>query len=103
MTSERPQYAAALMSPDDLAKSKQQLHEYLQRKGDAPPLYTVTKDEGPSHDRRFEVDCIVNNTVVGKGHGTSKALAERVASLNALQFLKLKEQGVKKETRSAYP
>lgn len=46
--------------------------------------YELVKEEGPSHDRTFTVDVIVDNIVLGKGVSKSKKEAEQNAAKNAL-------------------
>ena len=44
----------------------------------------ITKETGPSHDKEFEVDVIVENIVYGSGIGKTKKEAEQNAAKNAL-------------------
>ena len=46
--------------------------------------YIVTKESGPSHDKEFEVDVIVENIVYGTGVGKTKKEAEQNAAKSAL-------------------
>lgn len=48
------------------------------------PEYIVKKEEGPSHDKTFYVDVIVNGMVIGCGVGKSKKEAEIKSAKNAL-------------------
>ena len=64
---------------------KSYLQEYYQSKSQSCKIrYVVTKEEGPDHEKMFHVNVLVNKTVVGKGTGKSKKLAEQDAAKNAL-------------------
>lgn len=64
---------------------KSYLQEYYQSKSQSCKIrYVVTKEEGPDHEKLFHVNVLVNKSVVGKGAGKSKKLAEQDAAKNAL-------------------
>ncbi len=46
--------------------------------------YVVTNEEGPQNDKTFEIDCIVDNLVLGHGKGHSKKEAEQNAAKDAI-------------------
>jgi ribonuclease III len=69
---------------------KSELQERLARDGDTVS-YEVTGEEGPPHDRRFEVGATVAGERIGTGSGRSKKEAEQAAAEQALQ--KLRKQG----------
>lgn len=46
--------------------------------------YVVIREEGPSHDKEFEVNVIVENIVYGTGIGKTKKEAEQNAAKDAL-------------------
>ena len=48
--------------------------------------YNVIKDEGPSHDKYFEVEVVVDDIVYGKGSGKIKKEAEQNAAKNAIEL-----------------
>lgn len=68
---------------DDNYKSA--LLEYSQRHSAGIPRYSVLKEEGPEHDRRFTVEVIIGNQSVGTGVGRSKKDAEQSAAAHALE------------------
>ncbi|MGZ6271864.1 MAG: ribonuclease III [Candidatus Limnocylindrales bacterium] len=70
--------AASLMAP----KSRLQAIGYA-RDGHAP-LYRVVSAEGPDHAKRYQVEVIVGEAVVGSGEGTSRRAAETRAAEAAL-------------------
>jgi ribonuclease-3 len=66
---------------------KSELQERLARDGDAVN-YEVTGEQGPPHDRRFEVRATVDGDEIGIGSGRSKKEAEQVAAQRALEKLR---------------
>lgn len=64
---------------------KSKLQEKLQSKYKSIQIKYVLKSEtGPDHDKTFNVDVIVNDKVLGKGSGKSKAKAEQAAAKDVL-------------------
>ena len=62
---------------------KSKLQEYVQT--DKKSLeYIVIKEEGPSHDKTFEVEVRIDGIVYGKGSAKSKKEAEQMAAKDAL-------------------
>lgn len=47
--------------------------------------YNVVKETGPSHDRTYEVEVMINDIVYGKGRGKSKKEAEQNAAHDAIK------------------
>jgi ribonuclease-3 len=66
---------------------KSELQERLARDGDTVS-YEVTGEEGPPHDRRFEVRATVDGDEIGSGTGRSKKEAEQAAAERALEKLR---------------
>lgn len=66
--------------------SKSALQELLAKRG-AKVSYTVTREDGPPHDRRFEVEARVEGDTLGAGSGRSKKEAEQAAANEALERL----------------
>ena len=63
---------------------KSKLQEYVQT--DKKSLeYVVVSEEGPSHDKTFEVEVRIENIVYGKGSAKSKKEAEQLAAKDALE------------------
>lgn len=77
---------------DSLARQrdnyKSALLEYVQAHGWPQPQYRVTSEEGPSHDRMFNVEVIINDRPFGVGRAGSKKKAEQVAASQALGRLR---------------
>ena len=50
---------------------------------DSSVEYKVVKEDGPAHDKTFEVDVIIDNITYGHGVGKSKKEAEQKAAYDA--------------------
>ncbi len=72
------------LASETLLDFKSALQELLARDG-SRVVYDVTGEEGPPHDRRFEVAARVDATVIGRGEGRSKKAAEQAAAEEALE------------------
>ncbi|MFT3893913.1 MAG: ribonuclease III [Anaerolineales bacterium] len=68
---------------------KSQLQEWAQAQKLGAPHYKTVSMSGPDHAKQFEVDVEIGGQVVGRGHGSSKHLAEHHAAQNALTSLGL--------------
>ena len=66
---------------------KSQLQELIQARHQQTPAYHLVEATGPDHDRRFTVEVKVGDTVLGRGSGKSKKLAETEAARSALERL----------------
>jgi ribonuclease III len=78
-----PEIEQALERPADF---KSALQERLARRG-AVVGYEVTAEEGPPHERRFEVAAVVAGEELARGAGRSKKDAEQAAAEAALASL----------------
>jgi ribonuclease-3 len=78
-----PEIEEALHSPADF---KSALQERLARRG-AVVVYAVTSEEGPPHDRTFQVAARVAGSEIAYGTGRSKKDAEQAAAEAALEIL----------------
>ena len=78
-----PEIDQALERPADF---KSALQERLARRG-AVVSYDVTAEEGPPHERRFEVAAVVEGEELARGAGRSKKEAEQAAAESALDGL----------------
>jgi ribonuclease III len=66
---------------------KSELQERLARDGDTVD-YEVASEDGPPHDRRFEIRATVGGDELGIGSGRSKKEAEQAAARIALEKLR---------------
>jgi ribonuclease III len=78
-----PEIDGALDSPADF---KSALQERLARRG-ALVVYRVTAEEGPPHERVFEVAAVVAGEEIARGSGRSKKDAEQAAAEAAMDAL----------------
>ena len=69
------------------ADYKSQLQELIQARQKQAPAYYVVEAMGPDHDKRFTVEVRIGDTVLGRGSGKSKKLAETEAARSALEQL----------------
>jgi ribonuclease III len=72
----------------DLDKTKDNfkavLQELTQAEGIGLPEYRTVEESGPAHNKRFVVDVLIHNEVVGTGTGKSKKEAQQQAARMAL-------------------
>jgi len=81
----RAEFAREAEATDqELEDPKSRLQELLQGQGRPVPRYLVVGEEGPSHKRRFRVECRLDDGAVFSGEGTSKKSAEQEAAREAL-------------------
>ena len=64
------------------------LQEKLQVNGDVLIKYTILKEEGPDHDKKFTAEVECDGKKLASGQGRSKKLAEMEAARKALELLK---------------
>ena len=50
-----------------------------------PVEYVLVKEEGPDHDKRFQVEVRVDGVVQGSGAGHTKKAAEQAAAYQAIR------------------
>jgi ribonuclease III len=84
----RPEIQEALDHPADF---KSMLQERLARRGEMV-AYEVTAEDGPPHDRTFEVAAMVSGIELSRGSGRSKKDAEQLAAESALEALEVTEE-----------
>ncbi len=76
-----------VVSRDTAVDYKSQLQEFIQSRQQLAPTYRLIEATGPDHDRRFTVEVMAGDTVLGSGSGKSKKLAETEAARSALERL----------------
>jgi ribonuclease-3 len=67
---------------------KTELQERSQDVFQTTPEYRLVKETGPDHDKTFYVEVCLRGTLLGKGKGKSKKVAEQMAAKEALTCLK---------------
>ncbi len=73
-----------ILSDANLANYKSMLQEYVQGEFKTHPQYRISSEIGPDHEKVFTVDVVVNQKVLGRGHGSNKKEAEQEAARDAL-------------------
>ncbi|MGN0371333.1 MAG: ribonuclease III [Enterocloster sp.] len=68
--------------------SKTILQEMVQSRQSAVLTYEILKEEGPDHNKSFEVCAKVGEEEIGRGTGRTKKAAEQVAAYNGILKLK---------------
>ena len=63
------------------------LQEIIQKNPEERLSYVLVGESGPDHDKRFEVDVMLNSNVIGHGIGKSKKSAEQIAAKEALELM----------------
>ncbi len=69
---------------------KTELQEIIQKNPAEHLTYVLVGESGPDHDKRFEVEVMLNSNVIGYGMGKSKKLAEQQAAKQALELMGIK-------------
>lgn len=64
---------------------KSELQQVLQAVVQQLPVYVTVAEEGPPHDRRFQVEVRFGGRILGTGTGTSKQRAQQSAARQALE------------------
>ena len=64
---------------------KTAFQELVQREKNQNIHYVLVGESGPDHDKKFEMEVILNGNVVGHGIGTSKKRAEQDAARCAIE------------------
>jgi ribonuclease III len=77
---------------------KSSLQERVQGQGLPTPSYRVVAAKGPAHDQVFEIEVVVGETVLAKGEGRSKRIAERAAAQQALEAVCFPSDEIETET-----
>jgi ribonuclease III len=71
-----------------VADPKSALQELLQGRGEPVPEYVVVEELGPSHRKRYRVECRVGGRCLATGEGFSKKGAQQQAARAALETLR---------------
>ena len=66
---------------------KGRLQEVSQERTGMPPLYRVTAEGGPGHQRIYAAEALVGGVVAGTGRGSTKQAAQQAAARAALDRL----------------
>jgi ribonuclease-3 len=72
-----------MQNPEENAKAK--LQDLVQKKYKQPPEYRVISEEGPGHNKVFEVAVFIEGKEIARGTGPSKKAAQLKAAEAALE------------------
>ena len=72
---------------DEIQDPKSRLQEWAQAEKMGTPQYVTVSARGPDHAKEFEVEVRIQGATYGRGHGTSKGVAARIAAQTALEAL----------------
>jgi len=82
-----------LPSAEDLKDPKTRLQEWLQGRGRPLPEYTLSREEGADHAKKFHVRCALpDDEIVVEAAGDSRRKAEQAAAKQVLALLKEKSR-----------
>lgn len=76
-----------LSKASTVADYKSRLQEISQERYKAAPVYSVTREEGPDHEKTFEITVSLANNPIASGVGRNKLSAEQLAAKVALEKL----------------
>lgn len=80
---------------------KSLLLEYVQARGRVQPTYRIVREEGPSHDKTFTVEALIDGTPYGQGTASSKKKAEQEAARETLEHLRSEDSVEEEENAEA--
>ena len=72
---------------DEIHDPKSRLQEWAQAEKMGTPQYITMGSSGPDHAKVFEVEVRIQGLAYGRGHGSSKNVAARIAAQTALESL----------------
>lgn len=70
---------------------KTQLQELTQARFRLTPTYSLVKEEGPDHDKRFLMEVVLGDKVIERGSGKTKKGAQQEAARRALAKLERRD------------
>jgi ribonuclease-3 len=76
-----------VVSRGAVADDKSRLQELIQARHQETPVYHLLEAQGPAHNQTFTIEVRVADTVLGRGSGRSKKMAETEAARSALARL----------------
>jgi ribonuclease III len=82
-----------------LKSPKSRLQEHTQRSTGGRPTYRVLDATGPDHEKLFQIEVEVDGTVLGRGEGPSRRVAETAAAAQALEAILARDRGDGKRPR----
>ncbi len=74
------------VGPDVISDYKTRVQELVQKAGHPPPVYRITAESGPDHDKTFRV-ALESANYTTEGTGKNKKAAEQEAARKAYEYL----------------
>lgn len=68
--------------------SKTVLQEIVQKYHKGTLTYRLVKEEGPDHDKKYGMNALIDEKIIGYGEGRTKKAAEQQAAYSAIKSLK---------------
>lgn len=78
------QISGGNVSPNDFKSKLQEVAQAIWRK---TPNYRIVREVGVAHEKRFSVQVLFDDEVMGEGSGRSKKEAEQAAASDALELI----------------
>lgn len=78
-------------SNEDILDYKTILQEYTQKEYKCTPIYSLKKEEGPDHQKIFEIIVKIGKDQIGTGIGKNKKNAEQLAAKDLLKKIGILE------------
>jgi len=69
--------------------AKSTLQEWSQAEGLGTPYYRIVASSGPDHEKSFEIEVVINGKLYGRGYGSSKQAAAKLAAQATLEMIGL--------------
>ena len=82
-----PYLSESLAEYDTGSDYKTMLQEVVQKNKGERLTYEITSESGPSHNKQFECNVLINSNVIARGSGHSKKAAEQAAAREALSLM----------------
>lgn len=73
------------VNPDDHKSKLQEIAQSLWRK---TPTYRIRNEFGAAHDKKFSVEVVFDDEVIGEGVGRTKKEAEQAAAAEAIEVIR---------------
>ncbi len=86
-----PEIESFLKNP--LRNWKADLQDFFQKNHQKLPSYRLLSEQGPEHNKTFEIGVFLDEKLLGKGIGPSKKEAEQFAAQEALLLIEEKKDG----------
>lgn len=83
------QWIDNIESDEEILDYKTILQEHMQKEYKCTPVYILSKEEGPDHNKTFEIIVKIGDDKIGVGVGKNKKNAEQLAAKNLLKKIEV--------------